>query len=86
MTDDGDIPVVPTTAADIEDAAAEYARLAIDETGPSGVSPVAAASALERAAEDIRAAMHDGEFADGEPGRSEPADFGGGESTGVQEL
>lgn len=63
------------------DFVADYSRDAID----AGVHPTAVISALRDAANELEQAQRDGEFRT-EPDRSEPADFGAGESTGVQDL
>jgi len=71
----------PSTEANVLDFVADYAHDAID----AGVPEDAVVRALEEAAEEIEAEYQD---TDGrpEPRRSEPADFGGGETTGVQDL
>lgn len=71
----------PDDRADVLDFVADYARDAID----AGVHPTEVRSALTEAAEEITERQRRGEF-NVEPRRSEPADFGGGESTGVQDL
>jgi len=71
----------PSTKSDVLDFVADYAHDAVD----AGVHDHAVVRALEEAAEEIEAEYQD---SDGrpEPTRSEPADFGGGETTGVQDL
>jgi len=71
----------PDSNTDVHDFVADYARDAID----AGVHPTEVIAGLEGALEELQAAQRDGEFRD-DPARSEPADFGGGESTGVQDL
>ncbi|WP_256394136.1 TCP-1/cpn60 chaperonin family protein [Natronoarchaeum rubrum] len=71
----------PDSGSDVEDFVADYAFDAID----AGVHPTAVRDALREAAEEIENRQRTGEFRD-TPKRSEPADFGGGESTGVQDL
>jgi hypothetical protein len=67
--------VTPDDRTDVLDYVADYGHDAVD----AGVPPAAVASALREAAREI-------DEHDDSPARAEPADFGGGDSTGVQDL
>lgn len=69
----------PDGGDDVLDFAADYARDAID----AGVEPTAVVDALRKAADEIEDLDERDHF---ETIRTEPADFGGGETTGVQDL
>jgi len=71
----------PDNQRDVHDFIVDYSRDAID----AGVHPSQVITALEKATNEMLEAQQNGEFRD-EAKRSEPADFGGGESTGVQDL
>lgn len=72
----------PDSRTDVENFVADYGYDAID----AGVHPKQVAAALRAAADELEEHAHAHEQTRDEPTRSEPADFGGGESTGVQEL
>jgi len=80
----------PDDYADVEGFAADYAL----DAAEAGVDPEAVAQALRYAADEVEYQARVGNIDtsdandDGreEPTRSEPADFGGGETTGVQDL
>jgi len=79
----------PADYASVEDFLANYALDAAEALD----DPDAVAQALQHAADDVEYQARTGNIDvsdddDGrpEPTRSEPADFGGGETTGVQDL
>ncbi|SFT04393.1 hypothetical protein [Halostagnicola kamekurae] len=72
----------PDSRTDVEDVVADYGYDAID----AGVHPKQVAAAFRAAADELEVYAHEREQTRDGPTRSEPADFGGGESTGVQEL
>ncbi|MFB1066465.1 hypothetical protein [Natrinema sp. H-ect4] len=72
----------PDSRADVEDFVSDYAYDAID----AGVHPKQVAAALQAATDELEEHAHEQERERSEPSQSEPADFGGGDSTGVQTL
>lgn len=72
----------PDGRTDVEDFVADYAYDAID----AGVHPKQVAAALQAAADELEEHAQEQEQDREEPDQSEPADFGGGDSTGVQSL
>jgi len=69
----------PEGRSDVLDFVADYARDAVD----AGVDPAEVVGAIPEAADEIEELDERDHF---KTVRSEPADFGGGESTGVQDL
>ncbi|WP_050051451.1 hypothetical protein [Halostagnicola sp. A56] len=72
----------PDSRTDVEDFVADYGYDAID----AGVHPKQVAAAIRVVADELEVHAHERERTRDEPTRSEPADFGGGESTGVEDL
>jgi hypothetical protein len=76
----------PDNGADVVDFVADYAF----DAAEAGVHPMQVANALREAADEVESQAREGNiggpWGESEPQRSESADFGGGESTGVQDL
>jgi hypothetical protein len=75
----------PDDRVDVLDFVADYALDAAD----AGVHPQAVATALRDAADEVEYQNREDNidaWSSEEPQRSEPADMGGGETTGVQDL